>query len=68
MKAERITKEELKAAIERGEPVTLLDVRNLFDYQSSEVKLPGAVRIPVAELEARVGELDPAREVVAYCT
>lgn len=68
MKAERITKEELAARIERGDRITLLDVRNPFDYQASDFKLPGAVRIPVAELEARAGELDTAVDVAAYCT
>lgn len=68
MKAERITINELKAKIDSGEPVTILDVRNPTDYRNSDVRLPGAVRIPVDELEARAGELDPAREVVAYCT
>ena len=29
--------------------------------------LPGAVNIPLAELEARLAELDPAQEIVAYC-
>ena len=29
--------------------------------------LPGAVNIPLRELEARLAELDPAQEVVAYC-
>jgi len=68
MKAERITKEALKAKIEQGEPVTILDVRNPFDFENSDVKLPGALHIPVADLEARAGEFDPDREVVAYCT
>jgi rhodanese-related sulfurtransferase len=29
--------------------------------------LPGTVNIPLAELESRVGELDPARRVVLLC-
>ena len=68
MKAQRIAREELKARLERGDGLTILDVRNPFDYGNSEVKLPGAVRIPVDELEARAGELDASGAVVAYCT
>ncbi|HLC18846.1 MAG TPA: rhodanese-like domain-containing protein [Thermodesulfobacteriota bacterium] len=68
MKAPRITKEELKAKLERGEDITLIDVRNDKDYAESDVRLPGAVRVPLGELEARAGEFDPEREVVAYCT
>ena len=29
--------------------------------------LPGAINIPLSELEARLGELHPDQEVVAYC-
>jgi rhodanese-related sulfurtransferase len=29
--------------------------------------LPGAVNIPLAELERRIGELPKSREVIAYC-
>jgi len=68
MKARTITREDLKARLERGGTLTILDVRNQSDYQNSDVRLPGAVRIPVEELEARSGELDPSGEVVAYCT
>lgn len=68
MKAQRISQLELKEKIERGEELTVLDVRNPTDYAASGQRIPGAVRIPVEELSSRLGELDPAREVVAYCT
>jgi len=68
MEGIRITVDELKAMLDRDEAVTLLDVRNPTDYGASEVRLPGAVRIPVGELEGRAGELDHAKTVVAYCT
>lgn len=68
MAIERITKEELKKKLDEGEGVQLLDVRNPVDYGTSDVKIPGAVRIPVGELEMRHTELDRAKEVVAYCT
>ncbi len=68
MDAPRITKEEFKRKIEAMEDLTILDVRNTFDYAASDKKIPGAVRIPLKELESRVGELDKAKEVVAYCT
>ena len=29
--------------------------------------LPGAVNIPLKDLEERLGELDPSRPVVVYC-
>lgn len=68
MTAPRITREEVKRKLDTKEDFVLLDVRNPVDYGKSAVKIPGAVRIPVDELEGRFAELDPSREVVAYCT
>ena len=68
MEIERITKEELKGKVDRKEDLTIIDVRNPVDYAKSSVKIAGAVRIPVEELEKRCVELDPKKEAVAYCT
>lgn len=66
--APRITQEEFRRRFDAGEDLQVLDVRNPTDYAASSDRIPGAVRIPGEELEARLGELDPAKEVVAYCT
>jgi rhodanese-related sulfurtransferase/biotin operon repressor len=45
--------------------VTVLDLRPPDEYAVGH--LPGAVNIPLSELEERLAELDPAQEIVAYC-
>jgi rhodanese-related sulfurtransferase len=45
--------------------VTVLDVRPREEYAAGH--LPGAVNIPIAELEKRLNDLPKRREVVAYC-
>ncbi len=45
--------------------VTVLDVRPAEEFAVGH--LPGAINIPLAELEARLGELEPEQEIVAYC-
>ena len=45
--------------------VTVLDVRPPEEYAAGH--LPGAINIPLAELEARLGSLDSHKEVIAYC-
>lgn len=47
------------------ELVTLLDVRPEDEFTVGH--LPGALNIPVTELEQRLGELPPGQEVIAYC-
>jgi rhodanese-related sulfurtransferase len=43
----------------------LLDVREPWEWQTA--RIDGATHIPMREVPARVGELEPAREVVAIC-
>lgn len=45
--------------------VQRLDVREPWEYELA--RIPGAILIPLGELVDRVGELDPARPVAAYC-
>jgi rhodanese-related sulfurtransferase/DNA-binding transcriptional ArsR family regulator len=61
---EPVSREELLAKSRAG-AVTVLDVRPSDEFALGH--LPGAVNIPLRELEARLAELDPAQEVVAYC-
>jgi sulfur-carrier protein adenylyltransferase/sulfurtransferase len=43
---------------------TLLDVRQPGEYENGH--LPGAVLIPLPQLEQRLGEIDPEKPVLAY--
>lgn len=45
--------------------VTVLDVRPKDEFEMDH--LPGAVNIPLEELESRLSEVNPAQEVIAYC-
>jgi len=48
-----------------GGSFTLLDVRQPEEYEAEH--LPGAKLVPLPELSARLGELDPARPTLVYC-
>lgn len=61
---EPVSREELLARSRAG-LVTVLDVRAADEFAMGH--LPGAINIPLEELEARIAELDLAQEVVAYC-
>lgn len=45
--------------------VIVIDVRPTDEFASGH--LPGAVNVPLHDLQARLGELPPDLEVVAYC-
>ena len=55
----------LKARIDQGAVPFILDVREPSEYQIN--RIPGSVLIPLGDLPARVGELDPQAEIVAQC-
>lgn len=61
---EPVPPEELLERIRQG-LVTVIDVRPPEEYAAGH--LPGAINLPLSELEHRVGDLDADREVVAYC-
>jgi membrane protein DedA with SNARE-associated domain/rhodanese-related sulfurtransferase len=64
----RITPAELKQKLDNHEPVTIIDLRHSLDFLPSPYVIPGAIRIPLEELEKRQSEIPRDREVVLYCT
>jgi len=60
----RITPQEL-LALQRRDEAVLLDVRPRPEYQAGH--LPGAISIPLEELEAHLDELPREKTIVAYC-
>jgi outer membrane protein OmpA-like peptidoglycan-associated protein len=66
--AERITVEELKAKLAKNEPVFIIDSRSQGSYDSNETKIKGSVRIPMDEVESRLGEIPRDKNIVVYCT
>jgi rhodanese-related sulfurtransferase len=60
-----ITPMEVKARLDRGESFTFLDVRSPAELE--QVRLPGAVNIPLGALRGRLNELDRSRPVVTFC-
>jgi adenylyltransferase/sulfurtransferase len=56
---------QLKDRLDQGTPFVLLDVREPAEIEVA--CLPGSVKIPLGELPARLGELDPSGEVIIHC-
>jgi rhodanese-related sulfurtransferase/DNA-binding transcriptional ArsR family regulator len=61
---EPVSRDELLKQLHAG-TVTILDVRPADEFALGH--LPAALNIPLRELEARLAELDPSQEIVAYC-
>jgi molybdopterin/thiamine biosynthesis adenylyltransferase/rhodanese-related sulfurtransferase len=59
-----MTPKELKARLDRGDDLYVLDVREPHEYQICNI---GGHLIPLGDLSRRVNELDSSREIVAHC-
>lgn len=68
LRVARISAEELFERQERGEPMTVVDLRASFELVGDPVKVRGATLIPYEEIESRHDEIPRDREVVVYCT
>ena len=64
----RTSLQELRRRLDRGEPVTVLDVRQREAVEADPRRLPGAVVMRPDDAAARWSELPKEKDVVAYCT
>lgn len=62
---ENVSAVELKARLDKGDKLVLLDVREPWEFRIA--KIEGAILIPLREVGNRVNELDPETETVVLC-
>ena len=63
--ADALTSRELKAELDRGDQLVILDVREPQEFQIN--RLPGSILIPLGDLPKRYVELDPNANIVTQC-
>ncbi len=68
METTRITADEVKERLHRGEEFTFVDTRNPQAWGQSDRKLPNAIRVPAGELEQHLDAIPKDRAVITYCT
>ena len=59
------TSAEVADRLQKGEKVFFVDVRERDEWIYGHI--PGATNIPLSELQARLKELDPNKEIVFVC-
>lgn len=62
---QQITATELKARLDAGEDIQLIDVRQPDEYAFA--RIDGAKLIPLGEVISRMSEIDATRETVVHC-
>jgi adenylyltransferase/sulfurtransferase len=62
---EEITATELKARLERGDDLQIIDVREPNEYEVARIE--GSKLIPLGQVVNRQGEIDEGRETIVHC-
>jgi len=61
-----ITPEEVKTKLDQGDEITLLDVRESWEFETA--KMAGAKLVPMGDVPSRAHqELDPENHIVVIC-
>ena len=60
-----ISAQELKARRDAGTGPLVIDVRE--DQELAVARIPDVLHIPMGQIPARLGELDPHQEIVVMC-
>ena len=60
-----ITATELKARLDNGEDVQIVDVREANEVAIG--RIPNSIHIPLAQVLERMSEIDPSRDTVVHC-
>ena len=55
----------VKALLDAREPVVLVDFRKAAEYRAGH--LPGAISVPITELDRRFREIPAAARLILYC-
>ncbi len=64
----RMNPADLNTLLSTAEPPLVVDLRNANAFASSIAKIPGAVRVPPAELEQHLPLLPKGKRIIIYCT
>lgn len=62
---EDLTPRQVDDRLRSAAPPLLLDVRE--DWEWDVAAIPGSLHMPMGQITARLGELDPERDVVVVC-
>ncbi len=66
MKGFRVTINEVKELLERGGNAFFIDARTVADWEKTDTKVKGALRVLASEVEGRLNEIPRECMVVTY--
>ncbi|MGB1250335.1 MAG: molybdopterin-synthase adenylyltransferase MoeB [Candidatus Promineifilaceae bacterium] len=67
MEVRQLSPQQLKARLDNGDNLFILDVREPHEWEISNLSHLGSVLIPKGDVVERIAELDPDAEIVVQC-
>lgn len=64
----RITVDDLRERLDRGDEITIIDLRHDFEFEREGGTIPGALHIKAEEIRRRIAEIPRGPDIVLYCT
>ena len=64
----RISIDEVRKRRKAGEDIVFIDSRNPVAWGESDVKVPGAIRVPADRVSQHLAALPKNKPLVVYCT
>jgi membrane protein DedA with SNARE-associated domain len=68
LRISRITVDELKAKLDAGEELSIVDLRHSLDFEADPETIPGALHLDSKELTEKSALLPHGREIILFCT
>ena len=68
MEITRITVDEVRERLARGEPLAIVDARSAEAWAKAETQIPGFIRVPPDDVAGPADDVPRDRAVVTYCT
>jgi rhodanese-related sulfurtransferase len=64
----RITVDDLRKRMEKGEDFVVIDTRNPQEWASSDQKIPEAIRVSADDIDQVLSRVPKDKPIVTYCT
>lgn len=65
---EKISVDEVKERLDRGEPLIFIDARSDQSWQESHEQIPNSIRVPPDQAEDFAGAVANEATIITYCT
>jgi membrane protein DedA with SNARE-associated domain/rhodanese-related sulfurtransferase len=68
LKMRQLHPRDVNARLLQGESLYVVDLRRRLDFEALPYKVPGAVRVPMEEIEQHYATLPRDRDIILYCS